>query len=271
MTYCRKCGAKLEEDAKFCSKCGTPVALQAVERRETIRQARKPISPLAIAGIATLVIIIVVGLIAGALILAGIFPVGRVVGSGNVQMQERSFSNFSTVDVNSGFKVQISQAASYRISITTDSNVLNYVQVFETGSTLTIRLQPGIGFQTTVLKAEITMPDLQVLRFAGGVNGTAEGFVLQHDFRVELSGGSSFEMEGRANNLVALCSGGSSLTLSSFPVTNADIQFSGGSQGTISLSGILNANLSGGSRLYYIGNPTFGTINTSGGSTISRK
>jgi hypothetical protein len=26
MTYCRKCGAKLDEDAKFCHVCGTPVA-----------------------------------------------------------------------------------------------------------------------------------------------------------------------------------------------------------------------------------------------------
>lgn len=271
MTYCRKCGAELEENAKFCPKCGTPVALQVGERREAIRQVRRPMSPLAIAGVAILVIVVVVGLVAAALWLGGMFPFGRVVGSGNVQTQERSFSNFSTVNVDSGFRVQISQAASYRISITTDDNVLNYVQVFETGTTLTIRLQPGMSFQTTVLRAEITMPDFQALRLSGGVNGMAEGFVLQHDFRVELSGGSTFTMDGRANNLVALCSGGSSLNLSSFPVTNADIEFSGGSQGTISLSGTLNANLSGGSRLYYLGNPTFGNINTSGGSSISRK
>ena len=26
MSYCAKCGAKLDEDAKFCSACGAPVA-----------------------------------------------------------------------------------------------------------------------------------------------------------------------------------------------------------------------------------------------------
>src|SRR4030067_1437413 len=26
MPYCRKCGAKLDENAKFCNICGTPVA-----------------------------------------------------------------------------------------------------------------------------------------------------------------------------------------------------------------------------------------------------
>ena len=25
MLYCEKCGAEIEEDARFCSKCGTPV------------------------------------------------------------------------------------------------------------------------------------------------------------------------------------------------------------------------------------------------------
>jgi len=25
MIYCEKCGAEIEEDAKFCSKCGTPI------------------------------------------------------------------------------------------------------------------------------------------------------------------------------------------------------------------------------------------------------
>jgi hypothetical protein len=99
--------------------------------------------------------------------------------------------------------------------------------------------------------------------------GTVVGFVLSHDFRVELSGGSSLGMHGTANDLVAISSGGSSLDLSDFAVNNTQIEFSGGSQGTINLSGRLDANLSGGSRLFYIGNPTLGDINTSGGSTIS--
>ncbi|MCP8311666.1 MAG: zinc-ribbon domain-containing protein [Candidatus Methylarchaceae archaeon HK02M1] len=33
MLYCEKCGAEIEEDAKFCSKCGTPVAGYRREER----------------------------------------------------------------------------------------------------------------------------------------------------------------------------------------------------------------------------------------------
>jgi uncharacterized membrane protein YvbJ len=28
MPYCRTCGAKLEENARYCTKCGTPAAIQ---------------------------------------------------------------------------------------------------------------------------------------------------------------------------------------------------------------------------------------------------
>jgi hypothetical protein len=78
-------------------------------------------------------------------------------------------------------------------------------------------------------------------------------------------------MDGEAENLAAECSGGSRLELSEFAVTNANIDFSGGSQGIINLDGVLDVDLSGGSRLFYIGNPTLGDISASDGSTISQR
>jgi hypothetical protein len=71
--------------------------------------------------------------------------------------------------------------------------------------------------------------------------------------------------------MVADVSGASSLKLDDFTVGNANVDFSGASSGTINLDGRLDADLSGASRLWYIGEPTMGTIDTSGASTISPK
>jgi hypothetical protein len=202
-------------------------------------------------------------------LLVGLFPSSRVVGSGDLRTQEVAQSDFMIVDVGSGFKVNITQASSYSLSITADDNMFDYIEVTKTGNTLSVGLESGVSYQTSTLKAEITMPDLQEVQFSGGVNGTASGFVMSHDFRAELSGGSILRIEGEAGNLTATCSGGSRLELSEFGVTNASIDFSGGSQGTINVDGVLDADLSGGSLLFYIGNPTLGDINTSGGSNIS--
>jgi hypothetical protein len=269
VTYCRKCGAELEENAKFCSKCGTPVAVQTVERKEPVSRKRRTMSPWVFVGIAVLAVVLVAALITVSLLLAGWFPFTRVVGSGNLQTQEEALSDFAVVDVGSGFKVNITQASSYRIAITADENLFNYIQVTKTADTLTIRLTPAVSYQTSGLKAEITMPDLQEVQFSGGVDGTVTGFVLSHDFTAELSGGSILRMDGEAENLSAAGSGGSRLELSEFVVTNADIDLSGGSQGTINLDGVLNADVSGGSHLFYIGNPTLGDISMAGGSNIS--
>ncbi len=52
---------------------------------------------------------------------------------------------------------------------------------------------------------------------------------------------------------------------------DADIELSGGSHGTINVNGRLNADVSGGSQLTYIGDPTLGDIEKTSGSTVSRK
>jgi hypothetical protein len=61
------------------------------------------------------------------------------------------------------------------------------------------------------------------------------------------------------------------LDLSKYTVTNANVDLSGGSQAEINLIGRIDGNLSGGSHLFYSGNPTLGNINVSGGATIERR
>ena len=54
-------------------------------------------------------------------------------------------------------------------------------------------------------------------------------------------------------------------------VNNADVRLSGATSGTVNLNGRLDADLSGASKLSYLGEPTMGNINTSGASTLSKK
>jgi hypothetical protein len=72
MPYCLKCGAKLEEDAKFCAVCGTPVGSSPIEPRT--RRKAQPISPLAI----ILIAIIAVAAILIGLTFIPIYEVGPV-------------------------------------------------------------------------------------------------------------------------------------------------------------------------------------------------
>jgi hypothetical protein len=203
----------------------------------------------------------------GLLILSGVI----LIDSGKLQTQQENLSDFTIINIQSGFHTQISQGNSFNVSITADSNVINRINVNQTGNTLTIGLQLASIFNIGTLKAQITMPDLQEIHLSGGANANVSGFVMAHDLIVSESGGSTLRVEGQANGLSASCSGGSGLQLSGFKVDTATIIMSGGSTGNVNVNGRLDADLSGGSSLVYGGNPTLGTIITSGLSTITQQ
>jgi len=73
MPYCWKCGAELDEDAKFCPTCGTPVGppVAKPERRRIKREKRRPLS--------TLAIVLIVLLVSAAIIVAIAFLPIRAV------------------------------------------------------------------------------------------------------------------------------------------------------------------------------------------------
>jgi hypothetical protein len=215
---------------------------------------------------------------------------GGLIGSGNLETEEYAFTNFTKVEISSAFKFEIQQSSSYNISVTADDNVMEYVQVSQVGQTLKIGLRTVTWFGPVTLRASVTMPQLISMTISGASRGDIYDFSSTEDLDItvsgasrvtgditagnvefDISGASTVQLEGSANDMVAGVSGASRFNLDDFTVNNADVDFSGASSGTINLNGRLDANLSGASRLWYIGEPTMGDINTSGASTISKK
>jgi hypothetical protein len=238
---------------------------------------------------------------------------GEVAGSGRAETRELQFKDFTTVHLGSAFQSRITYSNSYRVSVTIDDNLFDYLQVTKEGDVLAIGLKPGYEYRysSLTLSAEIQLPDLRELQSGGATRNTIQGFNFSHELVLRLSGASSTEMTdvsvgdaeieisgastlsgkitangdarftlsgastatvgGKANNLLITVSGASNTELSNFIVHNAKVNLSGASQATINLDGRLDADLSGASRLVYIGNPTLGDISVTGGSTITKK
>ena len=235
---------------------------------------------------------------------------GVVTGSGNLETKQYNFSDFNRVDVGYAFEVEIDQSSSYSISITADDNVFEHIQVTKEGGTLKLDFRRVLGLGSVNLKAKVTMPQLRGLEFSGATRGTVSGFSSTEKLDVDVSGASSLDLvdisaddvkfevsgasevigdiaaadadfdvsgastvqlEGSAIDIVVDAFGASRVKLAAFSIDNADVELSGASSGTIKLDGRLNANLSGASKLDYIGEPTMGTINISGGSSLSKK
>lgn len=215
---------------------------------------------------------------------------GGIIGSGNLESETFNFSDFTEVEAHNGFQVEITKSSTFSVEITTDDNVQEYIKVTKSGEMLEIGLELGRIYGSVTLIAKITMPDLYKLDLSGGSRASITGFSSSHDFGVELSGGSRIEgdiaaadaefdlsggsqvvLSGSADDLDVNSSGGSQLDLEAFSVNNADVNLGGGGRATVNVNGTLDVNLSGGSKVLYVGEPTLGDIDLSGDSTVSKK
>jgi hypothetical protein len=242
--------------------------------------------------IVVIAIVAVVAAVSTVIALRG-WPAG-LVGSGNLETESYDFADFTELEIGSAFEFEVKQSGSYSINITADDNVMDYVQVSKDGQTLKIGLRTGLGILlgpvSATLRASVIMPQLRQFTASGASHGIVSGFSSSEDLDVTvsgastvtgdiiagnvefgISGASTIQLEGSANDIDANVSGASRLNLDDFMVDDVDVNFSGASSGTVNLNGRLDANLSGASTLWYIGEPTSTDINTSGASTVSKK
>jgi hypothetical protein len=74
MPYCRKCGAKLDETARFCPACGTPVAAVPPATTHTTRTTRRR-RPVYVLPVAIIVAVLLSALVLGVLFFVPLKPV----------------------------------------------------------------------------------------------------------------------------------------------------------------------------------------------------
>jgi len=214
---------------------------------------------------------------------------GRVTGSGRLETREMDASGFSKLDISSTFKVEVVRAKAYEVEITADDNLFDHIHVEKRGKSLRLYLDQG-SYNRTTLEARVAMPNLEALELSGVSEADLKGTWTPDDFAVdlsgasrargrvetgradlELSGSSKLTLQGTARKLSVDASGSSELDLGELAVEDADVELSGASSVTVNVGGVLDADLSGASRLYYHGSPELGRIEQSGTSSIQRR
>ena len=235
---------------------------------------------------------------------------GVISGSGDLETHEMDYNDFTELEVGYAFDAEIARADSFLVEITIDDNLYEYLDISQSGDTLRISMEPGYVYTQATQRAVIHLPDLERLELSGASRGKVSDFTSSHhlgiqvsgasemdisgvssgdvtlkisgasqvsgsfamtDADFELSGASSVSLEGTASDIILDLSGASTADLSDFRVDNAQVDLSGASNVTVNASGRLSGDLSGASRLEYVGNPTLGDISASGGSSVSSK
>jgi hypothetical protein len=231
-----------------------------------------------------------------------------IPAAGDTVTRNYELKDFDKIEAGYAFDIEITRSDNFSIAITTGENVFQRLSVTVSDGTLKISLKNTILNLRASPRAVITMPVLRGLDISGASRATASGFrsgetfrgtvsgassldidMETGDFRAELSGASGLsghlaaaatdldlsgasnvDLGGSGGNINIGASGASQANLGDFTVGDADIDFSGASRATMEISGRLNASLSGASSLHYRGNPTLGSLDITGGSSLER-
>lgn len=206
-------------------------------------------------------------------------------------------------------EIDYADDGAYLVAVTVDDNLVQeHLKVELDGDTLHIGLEPLWNYHDVTLRARVAMPRLTGLEASGsssvlvtklqsgdaieleasgssavemvGVRFGAvtvdcsgasrvEGSAEVGEVAGEVSGGSAVDLAGTASGLRLDASGGSRLELLELRATDADLTLSGGSNGRVTVTGTLDVQVSGGSRLEYAGDPRLGEVDVSGGSEVA--
>jgi hypothetical protein len=212
-----------------------------------------------------------------------------VVGSGRPATEMRPIEAFRTLRAENGFRVVVTKGAR-SLSVTADDNVVPLVETVVEGEALVLRLRPGTTLSTTrglvaalstdVLEgvtagggSQVTGPVSAVATFPIDASGGAQldlTGVMSSLVTVTASGGSSVTLAGSGTELRATVGGGSKVLSRDLVATKVTLDVSGGAEARVSASSEVTGTASGGSTVVVSGNPPAVTVQTSGGSTVTR-
>jgi hypothetical protein len=229
-------------------------------------------------------------LISATLFAGGVGELAPTRGSGNLVTREFDFEDFTELDVGYNFVVTVRQNPSYRVSVTTDDNIMESLLLEQRGNELRIGLPRGTRIDPTTVEIEVLTPELRSLSLSGSARGTIAMELDGGSFDADLSGSSNLSgrlaadrvffsasgssvirLQGGATAMEADVSGSSSLSLFDFPVTRAEASASGASDIDVTVSEELRIDASGSSTIRYRGNPSTVESDTSGASEVRQE
>jgi len=255
-----------------------------------------------------LIVICAMILIPG-MLLTGCKRVAIDSDTGPTVTRSYNFTDFNIIEIGYAFKLEVTPADTYSISISAGESLFDHIEVTKEGNKLKIGMDRLFFHFNRSPRVKITMPELRGLHLSGASEGNVTGFRSSQDFDltlsgaseldmdmetgafegelsgwsevtgylkagscdIELSGASEITLDGSGGNIRLDASGASQVDLAYFTVNNADINLSGASDASLLINGRLDVSLSGGSFLEYGDNPTLGSFDVTGGSELKRR
>jgi len=197
-----------------------------------------------------------------------------ITGNGRVVTSARAVSAFEKIHISGSAKVRFHESQEYQVSVTVDSNLDEYTEVYVNGNVLNIKPKNGFTCSFTKLLVDVYCPVVTGVSVSG--SGHFEGIdtIITPVFTVDISGsgkiGGTFECGtfsakiagsgkitagGNSKHSNFSISGSGSFFGDTLSVNTAVVKISGSGNAYVNVTDSLKADISGSGAIYYRGNP----------------
>jgi hypothetical protein len=204
--------------------------------------------------------------------------------------KEFTIAGVNKVYAMNGFNVTITKGDEFSFKAKGPATYVNDIDLKMANGILDIQFYHSWN-NRPLIDITITMPLLVQVNLASAGTGVVNGFEEQIsvmravlsgaskctfngaaiNIAVDISGGSRLDVSGSTLSLYGSLSGAGKLNAYSLSATEVDLDASGGSEAKVKVEEKLFAAVSGGSRIYYKGEPIHKTIDTSGGGQVIKE
>jgi len=211
--------------------------------------------------------ITIIFLAAGSILVAGCHWVG-VRGNGNIKADQRTVSAFANIDASGAFIIEWQNGAP-ALSITTDENLLPYIDSHVSGDTLHLHTRDQI-WPTHGIKAVVSSPTRSGAKTSGAVRLTANQLAGPR-FALESTGAARVTLDGSVDELLADMTGASELTANGLQTKTVEISTTGAADAELAVSETLKVAITGAGKVSYSGNPKTIDKHITGAGSIRHK
>ena len=211
---------------------------------------------------------ILIVLLAGCVALVVGCHLPGIRGNGHIKTEDRTVSAFVNLDAGGAFEIEW-QNGSPALRITTDENLLPYVENNVSGDTLHLRTREHV-WPTHGIKVVISSPT----RAGGKIRGAVKLTVKQLSgaiFALESKGASEVVLDGSIDQLLVDMTGASQLSAAGLQVKTAEISTTGAGDADVAVSDSLKVVITGAGKVTYSGNPPTIKKQITGAGTIRHK
>ena len=189
-------------------------------------------------------------------------------GNGHIKTDERTISAFANIDAGGAFEIEWKSGAP-ALSVTTDENLLAYVDNHISGDTLRLRTHEQI-WPTHGIKVVIASPTRTGEKISGAVRLTANQLSGPR-FAFESTGASQVTLDGNIDELLADMTGASELTATGLQTKTTEISTTGAADAEVAVTETLKVAITGAGKVSYSGNPATIEKHISGAGSIRHK